>query len=270
MVGEADSVDLAPVKQFYRENAEKEQLRLQTPSQQSEYLSTIRLIEKYFPKSGSICDIGCGPGRYSLELLNRGYSVTLFDLSEELLAIARAQIEQEGLQAKSYVRGDARDLSQLGTHSFDAVLVMGPLYHLFGAADRRQVLTEVKRVLKIDGIGLFAYLNSWGFLRTGIHDVPQLFEDRTYLTSLLGESGLDIWYMSTPQVATEELHQAGFDVVSYAGAESFTAGMRVLMNELATRSPKAHQEVVRLAAETSEMPQYRDAADHLHIVAKLR
>ena len=67
------------------------------PYRRLEFESTMRLVERYFPKDGSVADIGCGPGRYSIEMLKRGYRVTLVDLSEESLEIARRKMAELGL-----------------------------------------------------------------------------------------------------------------------------------------------------------------------------
>jgi hypothetical protein len=44
--------------------------------------------------------------------------------------------------------------------------------------------------------------------------------------------------------------------------------MGVILEQLATDNPDAYENVVQMAAETSEMKQYRDGTDHLHIVAR--
>jgi S-adenosylmethionine-dependent methyltransferase len=65
------------VKDFYNSNAVVEWERLDLPLCRVEFVSTLRLITKYFPKQGRVCDVGGGPGRYSIELIRRGYAVTL-------------------------------------------------------------------------------------------------------------------------------------------------------------------------------------------------
>jgi S-adenosylmethionine-dependent methyltransferase len=74
------------VKKYYDQNAGDEWERLNHPYSRVEFESTMHLIGKYLPESGRVCDIGCGPGRYSIELLKRGYDVTLFELSQKELA----------------------------------------------------------------------------------------------------------------------------------------------------------------------------------------
>ena len=69
------------VKDYYNKNAKMESERLDGGLCKIEFASTLGLIDRYFPKQGRVCDIGGGPGRYSIELLRRGYQVTLFDIS---------------------------------------------------------------------------------------------------------------------------------------------------------------------------------------------
>ena len=55
-------------------------------------------------------DIGGGPGRYSVWLAKQGYDVTLVDLSENNIALAKQKFQEYGVQVKSYV-SDAHLLS---------------------------------------------------------------------------------------------------------------------------------------------------------------
>ncbi len=264
------------VREFYNKNVASEWQRLETPLCDIEFASTLRLIDRYFPQQGHVCDIGSGPGRYAIELLRRGYSVTLFDLAEELLRFAQTQIEALGLQAEQFIHGDARDMSRLRTEAFDAALLMGPMYHIIEPAERAGVLGELSRILKSGGTAIVAYLNSWGIMRTGVVDFPHWYRDLTFLRSMLSEhvfkgrelSGFTECYWSTPKAAVAEVEGAGLDVVSYAGAEGFAGGMRPLLERLAEKDPEVYANVVKMAAETSELEQYRDSTDHLHIVVR--
>ena len=155
------------VRDFYDQNASHEWQRLDTPLSKIEFTSALWLINKYFPKQGSVCDIGSGPGRYAIELIQRGYSVTLFDLSNELIELAQTKIAESKLHAQSFVVGDAREMKQLTAESFDAALLMGPMYHIIDPGDRLKTLSNALRILKPGGVALITYLNSWGLLRTG-------------------------------------------------------------------------------------------------------
>ena len=262
------------VKDFYNYNAAVEQARLDLPLCRIEFVSTLRLIDKYFPKQGRVCDIGGGPGRYVIELIKRGCATTLFDISDEEIQLARTRLDELGLSAEQLLVGDAQDLSLLASESFDAALMLGPMYHLIESAGRATALRELARILKPSGRAIIAYLNSWGLIKTGIVDFPNQYRDVAVLRSMLGErtftgqslSSFTESYWSTPEVAFSEVRKAGFDIISYAGAESFANGMGPFLERLAADNPEAYANVVEVAAETCELEQYRDSTDHLHIV----
>jgi S-adenosylmethionine-dependent methyltransferase len=264
------------VKDFYNTHAEKEWNRLDQPLCRIELASTLRLMDRYFPARGRVCDIGGGPGRYTIELLRRGYLVTLLDLSEEEIRLAGTLLEVHGLSAEQLIVGDARDMSMLADESFDAALLMGPMYHILEPGERAKVLHELERILKPQGLAIVAYLNAWGILKTGLTDLANRYEEITFLRTMLEEksfpgqslSGFTECYWSTPEAALQEIREAGLEVVSYIGAEGFAGGMRMQLEQLATEVPKAYENVLRMAAETSELPQYRDTTDHLHIVVR--
>lgn len=58
----------------------------------------------------SILDVGCGPGRHSIELAERGYHVTGVDISETFIDLARAEATNRGLDNVQFEVGDARAL----------------------------------------------------------------------------------------------------------------------------------------------------------------
>jgi len=136
------------VKSYYDNNSEAEWNRLNNPYRNIEFLSTIYLIDKYFPKGGAVCDIGSGPGRYSIELLKKGFKATLFELSNNELELAKKKINEAGLRAEAYICESAVNLNILENEKYDGILLMGPMYHLNNAKDRHRVLGETLRILK--------------------------------------------------------------------------------------------------------------------------
>ena len=265
-----------PVREFYDSDPEREWARLEQPFQRLEFAVGLRLIERYFPPRGRVADIGGGPGRYTIELLKRGYAATLLDLSPRLLEVARQRLAQAGLRAERLIEGDARDLHALETAGFDAALLMGPLYHLVEAEGRARALRELARVLKPGAVAIVTYLNSWGLLRTGLADFPERFRDAGFLRSMLGEqvfrgrelAGFTESYWSTPPAALSELRAAGFEIIGRASAQGFAGGMLPVVERLAATDPAAYASVLEVVAETCELPQYRDAGDHLHVIVR--
>jgi len=104
----------------------------------------------------TVLDVGCGPGRHSLELARRGYSVVGVDLSPEFVAIATARASDEGLDARFEVL-DVRDLSF--DRGFDAVvcLCQGG-FGLLGGADDEAVLGRMAIAARPGGrLGVSAF-----------------------------------------------------------------------------------------------------------------
>jgi ubiquinone/menaquinone biosynthesis C-methylase UbiE len=264
-----------PVIDFYDTTANAEWNRLEQPMGRIEFASTLRLIEKHFPKGGRVCDIGSGPGRYALELARRGYRMTLFDISERSIEKAQEAFARKQLPADGFICGNARDLVGLEAETFDAALLLGPMYHVVDPIGRREVLRELWRVLKPEGVAVVAFLNSWGILRTGLTDFPERYRDETFARSMLGDvsfkgalPGFTECHWATPVSALSELHEAGYSIVTSAGAEGFATGLRPQIERLAVEDAESYQIVLRLAAETAELPQYREATDHFHVVIR--
>lgn len=109
-------------------------------------LRTWDIFERFLPAAGRIADIGGGPGTHAMHLLDRGFEVVLVDPVPRLIEQAK---EATNGRARCLL-GDARRL-ELDDESFDAVLLMGPLYHLPDPADRETALHEALRILRPGG-----------------------------------------------------------------------------------------------------------------------
>ena len=65
---------------------------------------------------------------------------------------------------KRQYQGDAENLSLFADNSFDAVLVLGPMYHLFEKAEQHRALDEAIRVSKPGGIIMTAFLSVYSII----------------------------------------------------------------------------------------------------------
>ena len=102
-----------------------------------------RLIGR--PDGSGILDLGCGYGRVSTPLRNRGYRVVGYDLSPPLLKRAH-----EGEPAGAWVRGDMRELPFAG--SFDWVVSLFNTMGYFEEEDENfRVLRSVSEALRPGG-----------------------------------------------------------------------------------------------------------------------
>src|SRR5262245_25022325 len=98
---------------------------------------TQELLERHLPPPRAVvADVGGGPGRYACWLAGLGYEVHLTDLVPLHLAQAEeASRAQPAHPIASCTIGDARAPGRPDDGT-DAVLLLGPLYHLVERADR--------------------------------------------------------------------------------------------------------------------------------------
>jgi SAM-dependent methyltransferase len=106
------------------------------------------------PKA-KILDLGCGKGRHSHYLSNKGYEVTGIDLSEESIAAA-SEILKPNL---SFKVGDMREDFDIKPQDY-----IFNLFTSFGYFDIEsqniQVLTNVYNNLNTNGVAVFDYMNT--------------------------------------------------------------------------------------------------------------
>ena len=123
---------------------------------QLEFLTTMNYIHKYLKKGMNVLEVGAGTGRYSIALAKEGYEVTAVDLVKSNLQVLKSN-SKEIKNLKAF-QGDALDLSRFEDSSFDMVLLLGPLYHLYSNQDQTRALDEALRVCKKGGILMVAFI----------------------------------------------------------------------------------------------------------------
>ena len=127
---------------------------------------TLRYLERFVPTACRVAEIGTGVGHYSEFLARRGCRLDLVDVSERLLEATQARLSAAELAGSitSVHHASATDLPLADT-SVDAVLLLGPLYHLRDFEDRQRVVQEAWRILKPDGVVAAGGINRITFLR---------------------------------------------------------------------------------------------------------
>ena len=139
--------------QFY-ENYDEEG-RLLSRHGSVEFLTTMRYIDKYLRPGMRILEVGAATGRYSHTLARRGFRVDAVELVQHNVDIFNS-LTQPGEEI-TIRQGDARNLSCFDDETYDMVLLLGPMYHLFTEEDQRLALSEAIRVLKQGGVLFSAY-----------------------------------------------------------------------------------------------------------------
>lgn len=179
-------------REYYNEYGEQEWERLSTEGEiqnQLEFERTVELLIKYLPSDGHVLDAGGAAGRYSKWLADRGYTVSLVDLSETQLRIA-AEKQEKGILDKniSISQQSITDLS-FKTDTFDAILCTGgPLSHVTEKESRKEALREFKRVSKTNSPIFISVMGLLSVL-SGISSFAPEY-DETKLLPLLVKDGL--------------------------------------------------------------------------------
>ena len=108
-------------------------------------------------KQLNILDLGCGPGLYSEKLAEKGHNVTGVDFSANSIEYAKKTAKNKKLKI-NYLQENYLNLD-LEENSFDLVILIftdfGPLL----PDEREQLLLNIKRVLKPNGVFIFDVLN---------------------------------------------------------------------------------------------------------------
>ena len=147
---------------YYQSTDESE--RLQREESELELLRTREILARFLPPvPAEVLDVGGGPAVHSLWLAELGYRTYLVDLVPRHIQQARALERVSPAPLVSCSIGDARRL-EFSSNSMDAVLLLGPLYHLLEREDRLQALREARRTLRpggtliVQGISRYAAL----------------------------------------------------------------------------------------------------------------
>lgn len=101
-----------------------------------EFLTTVRYIERYLRPGMKILEIGAGTGRYSHYFARKGYAVDAVELLESNIEKFKANANPG--DTVTIMRGNATDLSFIGSDNYDITLLLGPMYHLFTGEDQKK------------------------------------------------------------------------------------------------------------------------------------
>jgi len=248
-----------------------ERTRLRDGDGQLEEARTRLLIERHFPAPPAVVlDIGGGPGVYAHWLAAAGYDVHLRDPMPRHIEEAIDAASDDHPLASAAV-GDAR-LLDFEDGSADAVLLLGPLYHLTDLGDRLVALREARRVLRPGGVVLAAAVGRFASALDGLW--RNLLADSEFRSILEGDltdgqhrnptGDLTYWttaYFHRPDGLRAELEQAGFERSDVLAVE----GIGWIMPDFAERWAEAasRRHILDIVARTEREPSILGASQHL-------
>jgi SAM-dependent methyltransferase len=186
-----------------------------------EFWRTQDVLRRMLPAPPArVLDVGGASGVHAAWLQADGYEVELLDPVPFHVERAR----HKGIAAR---QGDARQLPE-PDDGFDAVLLLGPLYHLPERAERIRALAEARRVARPGGLVAAAAISRWAPLHDAL--VQGIFFDaelRKHTLDVLGTGhhspGPDGMfaeaYFHDPAEIPAEFAEAGLPVPVVRGVE---------------------------------------------------
>jgi SAM-dependent methyltransferase len=258
---EQAAIDERVLAYYGEEFDERSRLTTRSPQGPLELQRTLELVREH-ASVGRLADIGGGPGHQARALLDEGWSVDLIDPVPLHVEQARAI----GVSARL---GDARDLP-LDDDSYDAVLLLGPLYHLADRGDRLLALRESARILRPGGVLFAAAISRFIALATTALGtavpVPlppswiELLASGTPPPRIRFPAG----HFHTAEELQEEVEAAGFAVDEVVGVEG-PGGL--LLETMTEASVEVRTAMLTLARAAGATPAIRDLSAHLLAVA---
>ena len=238
--------DVSDIRSFYDRNVENEQCRLERHPVERDV--TWRFLDKYLPSGGKILEVGAATGAYPIPLAKKGYTVTAADLSPSNIEKCMEEVRLNRLDDKiTCLVADARDLSKVTDRDYDAVLLLGPLYHLVEEEDRKLALREAYGRMKAGGIIFSAFISRYGVWGDVMNKLPHFIEYQKDLQSILKrgrdlelpewDGGFRAYFATVPEITP--LHeQQGFRTITVAGLEPVGISVDEIYKNLDKRQRK--------------------------------
>jgi ubiquinone/menaquinone biosynthesis C-methylase UbiE len=203
-------------------------------------------------------------------LARLGYHVTLVDLSKACLEFAKQKARENGVQLAGYEHLNATNLGGLKDQDYDAVLLMGPLYHLLSEERRRQAIRESYRILKYGGVIFAAFVTRYAPIRWMAKFEPT----SEFYSDFMQTLDTGIWranprakrfgcandYFAHPNEIKPLMESEGFETLDVIGCEGVVSKIDERINEL---DDKAFDRWVELNYELGRDPSLHGAAEHI-------
>ncbi len=257
---------MSDVQSYYDQHAVAEWERLER--KRTEFAVTLRALHDFLPAApAALLDVGSGPGRYAIALAKQGYAVTLVDLSQQCLTLAKEKARNARVRLVDTFHASAVDLSVIGSERFDAVLLMGPLYHLLLHSERVQAVREARHRLKPEGVLFASFITRFAPFRDAAVKYPELMlEEPAYTEHVLATGvlenakGFTDAHFAHPDAIIPFMESVGLHTVALIGCEGVVAGHEQKVNAL---DGKTWEFWVDLNYRLGQDPALRGAADHL-------
>ena len=204
-----------------------------------------------------VLDAGAGAGQFSSRLARQGHQITLSDISDAMLDLAREEFKKTAPEAQArFIHGPLQEISRQAAGPYDLVLVHAVLEWL---AEPRQALEGLLKLVKPGGLVSVLFYNRHGLVMQNL---------------LLGnlarirKSELAGWGNSlTPTNPLDPLEVLGwldeqeFSRLGYSGVRCFYDFMPPWVRE-----KKQLVELIEMELSLNQTEPYRSVARYQHVV----
>jgi ubiquinone/menaquinone biosynthesis C-methylase UbiE len=230
-------------------------------------------IERYLPESGTVIDVGGGPGRFSVEIAKRGRDVVLVDLTPKHIEQAVQLAEKEGVSDKmvDYRVMDIRDLSAFGSGEFSMAVCYGMLNYTLG--QDTHVLSELGRIVQkgkpilISAMGLYGAVR-YGWAQGRLTDPSYRERERNVLETGVNAFRKPCRKFYTAASLRATAGKAGLEVLEIAGTPAIAACLGQEIDE-ARQDPEAWAFLIETEKKACTVPGLLDTGQHI-ILATVR
>ncbi|MWC26869.1 class I SAM-dependent methyltransferase [Paenibacillus sp. MMS18-CY102] len=246
-----------------------------------EFTINLHFIKQYLEAASAsqVLDNGAGPGKYAIALAKLGYNVTLSDLTPMLVEIAKQKAaEQQVLdQFNGFHVMNATCLEGIHDETYDAALMLGPLYHLQKEEERTAAVRELHRVTKQNGLVFVACQSRMRMAITSLSH-PQAWKPNDSLAAIRAffETGVfnhqdqgrftGAYYFHADEVKPF-MERNGFETIDLIGSSSIGS---LLSNEQQQYwiDRGEYDEMIQFLISVANDPSVLGASSHLLYIGK--
>jgi len=270
-------------REFYNVYAEAEWSRLEiTTYGRLQAIIHEGFIQRYIKPGDRVLDAGSGPGRFSISAARLGGNVTVLDISDKQLELAKQKLSEVNLldNIEQFIRADIADLSIFPDGCFDSVICFGGALS-YVCEKQHKAAKEIIRLTKPGGIILVSVMSRLkAALFVALQD-PTILKnhedtERTELWSVL-ETGnfpgfhsrrANIMHPPMHVYTAEELQSLleGCQVLEVAGSNVTISEVSRFTEEM-TKDPSIWETLVELERKINQDPGLLNSGSHIILSA---
>lgn len=230
-------------------------------------------IEQNLPGSGTVIDVGGGPGRFAIEIAKLGRDVVLTDITPKHIEQAKELATQEGVAERfvDYQVLDVLDLSQYTDSQFTMALCYGMLNYTLGRAP--DVLSELGRIVKPGNPILVSVMGLYGAIRLvwargSLPDSEYRERERRVLAAKgLNEHRQPARQFYTAETLRHTIETAGLELTDIAATPAICGSIGAQL-EAARDDKNAWEYVIEMEKRSCRTPGLLDCGQHIIAVAR--